>query len=191
MTNSTTATLTFATTEEMDKFIFTEVKRVANRQTAGRYFDASDLESYLMVRVWNEITVNPHLQNEAGIRRVTKLRSIDFFKSPKNNHRDYSNFSALSASDNEGNEQAFEETFNSGSASIDDTVIDGNLGDAFLATLSDKHRQILELKIDGFDIKEIASIVFPELSYESSRKSVRRNLQAITELALDFGLEEI
>ncbi len=181
----------FNTTEEMTLFLFNEVRRTAKRQTSGKWFDAEDLESYLMIKVWTAISNNVNLQNEAGIRRVIKLRSIDFFKSPKNNGRDFSFFSDLESSDDEGNSQSFEECFASNQTSVEDTVINGNDGQGFLSTLSDVHRQILELKMDGYNQKDICSIVYPTLSYEGARKSVQRQMKAITELALDYGFEDI
>lgn len=180
----------FNNKEEMELFIFEEVKKSAKRQTAGRWFDASDLESYLMIKVWAEVTNNAHMQNEAGIRRIIKLRSTDFFKSPKNIGRDYSNFSAMSMSDDEGSETAFEETFADNAPSVEEVVINGNDGQGFMESLKDEYRQILELKVDGFNQKDICAIVYPDMAYESSRKKIQRAMKAIAELALDFGFED-
>ena len=186
MTNTTA--ITFTTIEEMNEFLVSEVKKASKRASYNSNVNEADLESYLMIRVWTHVMNNEKYQTVTGIRQVIKSRVINFLKSPTNHHSDVDVFSSLSSSDDEGNESDYEVIHH---AQIEDTVIDGNLGQAFLTTLSDTHRQILELKIDGFQVKEIASVVFPNHSYESARKSVNRNLKAITELALDFGLEEI
>lgn len=177
----------FATKQELEVFIFEEVQKSAKRQTAGRWFDASDLESYLMIKVWAEVMNNAHMQNEAGVRRIIKLRSVDFFKSPKNIGRDYSNFSAMGMSDDEGSETAFEETFVDNAPSVEDTVINSKDGQEFLVTLKEDYRRILELTVDGYNQKDICGIVYPTMAYESSRKKVQRAMKEIGELALDFG----
>lgn len=180
----------FETVEEMNTFIVEEVKKASVRHTFNVSADASDLESYLMIRVWTSIMNNPTYQTERGVRMVIKSRVTNFFNSPSNYNSDIDLFSTLTNADDEGSETAFEERFVATDASVEDKVIDGNSGHAFLDSLSAEHKKILELKVDGYNQKDICAIVYPTMAYESSRKKIQRAMKAIMELALDFGLEE-
>lgn len=180
----------FENNEEMNSFILDEVRKASVRHTYNIGTDSSDLESYLMLRVWTSVMNNPSYQTERGVRMIIKSRVTNFFNSPTNYNSDVDLFSTLTSSDNEGSETGFEEKFVVQDASLEETIIDGNGGQAFIETLSDEYRQILELKVDGYNIKDICSIVYPEMAYESSRKKVNRAVAKIMDLALDFGLED-
>lgn len=175
---------------EMEQFILDEVRKASVRHTFNIGTDSSDLESYLMIRVWTSVMNNPQYQTERGVRMIIKSRVTNFFNSPTNYNSDIDLFSTLTSSDNEGSETAFEEKFVATEASIEDSLIARESGQGFLDSLCAEHRHILELKVDGYNQKDICSIVYPNMAYESSRKKIQRAMKAIMELALDFGLEE-
>ena len=180
----------FENNEDMNNFVVEEVRKASVRHTFNVSADSSDLESYLMIRVWTSVMNNPQYQTERGVRMIIKSRVTNFFNSPSNYNSDIDLFSTLTRSDSEGSETAFEDKFVAQDDSVEDKVINGYSGLAFLASLSDEHKQILELKVDGFNQKDICSIVYPTMAYESSRKKIQRSMKAIMESALDFGLED-
>lgn len=180
----------FDTKAEMEQFILDEVRKASIRHTFNNGTDASDLESYLMIRVWTSVMNNPTYQNERGVRMIIKHRVTNFFNSPTNYNSDVDLFSTLTSSDNEGSETSFEEKYVASSTPFEDSLIERESGQGFLGTLCVEHRKILALKVDGYNIKDICEIVYPNMAYESSRKKVKRAMDKITELALDFGLED-
>jgi hypothetical protein len=167
------------------------MKRYASRSAIGTYHNASDIEDYLMEYAYEYIMDNPRFQSEKGIRQVVKSRITDYFKSPTQNLTNTYSFSALSSQDDEGSEVDFESSHVEESTIFSDSSVDSLQLKAFLCSLSEKHRTILLMDSNNFDFREIGEAVFPDLSYSSARKSVQRNLKQITELALDFGLEEL
>lgn len=203
----------FTSTEEMELFLFEEVKRNARRSTASSFHNADDLESYLMVSVWNFVTKNEKYQTQKGIRQVIKTRTLDFYKSPKQNP-DHLTFSALGSQDDEGSETDFESTFNSGDVTIDATIVDAELLNGFLASLNDRQRLIVELRagiissLDSEQMRTFEEIISKQQSTKKAgevylsnsdiakivgihRNHITKNLNAISEKALDFGLEEL
>lgn len=202
----------FTNAEEMEIFIFNEVQKASRKFTVGTKHDSSDLESYLMIRVWNFVTKKPRYQTKKGIRQVIKTRTLDFFKSPIQNSEDLT-FSAMTSSDDEGSETDFESTFVTGEATIDTTVVESELLNGFLSTLNSRQRLIVELRagiLSSLTSEQftVASEIMKKQSAKKSgevylsnsdianivgihRNHITKNLNAIAEKALDFGLEEL
>lgn len=202
----------FTNAEEMESFIVSEVQKSSRKSTLGTRHDSSDLESFLMIRVWNFVKKNEKYQTKKGIRQVIKTRTLDFFKSPVQNSEELT-FSALTSSDDEGSETDFESTFVTGEATIDTTVVESELLNGFLNTLNDRQRLIIELRagiLESLNAEQyaIASAIMTKQSakvagevYLSNsdiakivgihRNHITKNLNAISEKALDFGLEEL
>lgn len=212
-------TNTYNTLEEMVEFMMVEVKKTSKRSAinSSYNFDASDLESYIMVRAYEYIlkydaSKNPNF--EAYIRGLINQFKMNFLKSPNNVHSDVDTFSALSSQDDEGSETDFESTFVTGEVSLDTTVVEAELLNGFLATLNRNQRLIVELRagiISSLTVEQLStfeSIVSKQGSSKKAgnvylsnsdianivgihRNHVTKNLNAIAEKALDFGLEEL
>lgn len=215
VTNGRILTMTklngFTNAEEMESFIVSEVQKASKRKTIGTRNDSSDLESYLMIRVWNFVMNNPKYQTQKGVRQVINSRVTNFFNS--SNNSDDLTFSALTSSDDEGSETDFESTFVTGETTIDTTVVESELLNGFLNTLTDRQRLIVELRagiLESLNAEQyaIASAIMTKQSakvagevYLSNsdiakivgihRNHITKNLNAISEKALDFGLEEL
>lgn len=210
----------FTNAEEMEVFIFNQVQKASKKFAIGTRHDSSDLESYLMIRVWNFITKNPKYQTPKGVNQAIKSRATNFFNSSENSED--LTFSALSSQDDEGSETDFESTFDTQSPSIDSTVVESELLNGFLNTLSLKQRQVVELRagiLDSLSAEQLTiakAIITAKQAKESWSGAVftntdiagiingsmkptptqRKNLQqktlpSIVEKALDFGLEDL
>lgn len=212
MTNLNVNTNTFASTEEMNDFIVSEVQKAAMKNALNTYHNASDIESYLMAYVWAKVSNNPRYQTKKGVRQYIKKRLLDYFKSPIQNQKDVSTFSALSSNDDEGNESDFEGIYNSpNQVDLESSVIEGSLINGFMSSLSDRHRLIIELRagiltslshaemsiakeiMDKQSAKEFGEVYLSNSDIAKivgiSRVNVQKNLDRISEKALDFGLE--
>lgn len=178
----------FKSTEEMAAYILAEVQKASIRFAHNNNFDATDLESFLVSNVWFTVIKNPAYQNPRGIHQIIKTRTLNFLESPTNRNIDVDLFSTLARNDDEGNEVAFEETFVANGVSVEESVISDNDESDFISSLSETHRRILELKVEGYNQKDICQLVYPTLAYESARKKIQRDMKVIERLATEFGL---
>lgn len=208
MTNTTT----FTSIEEMNDFLFTAVKKASVKYTYGTHINADDMESYVMIRTWNYISKNEEYQTKKGIQQRIKSYVLDFLKSPVQNS-DSLTFSSLSSSDDEGSESDFESTYEStNQVNIADTVTEGTLLTDFLATLTDRQRVIVELRsgilssLSASEMTTAKEIMDKQSSKKTGevylsntdiakiigigRAKVQNHIARISELALDFGLED-
>lgn len=211
-------TNTYNTLEVMVEFMMAEVKKVSKRSavTSSYSFDSSDMESYITVRAYEYILKYDAKKNpnfEAYIRGLINKFKMNFLKSPNNVHSGVDVFSSLSSQDDEGSETDFESTFNTNEVSLQDTVCDNTLLNGFLDTLSSRQRTIVELRagiLESLNAEQMA-VATSILSKQSAkvagnvyfsnsdianiigihRNHVTKNLSAIVEKALDFGLEEL
>lgn len=169
---------------QLAEMIMKEAKRYAHKETKS--CDKSELESYLISKVWAYIADKESYQNIRGIRQCIKSHGLNWFKKRKRiNHREivWSRFDRNGYGNRTESYISFIDV--NRPENFEEIVIPSVMMDEFLSRVNVKQLNIISLTLDGYSVNEIAE----ELNIH--RNTVRNTFKQIKELALDFGIEEI
>lgn len=162
------------------------VKEVTERSKilAWRYkLDADELCSFLIAEVWTEVSRKETMANIKGIRRIIKLRTIDYIRDIArfNEEITFSSLSKNGQTNDSFERGSWEEWYGTKpyTTKPDVTIL---LSD-FVKTLTSKQSKVLSMKVGGYSVNDISEFL------DIHRNSVRNILKQIKELALDYGLE--
>lgn len=168
---------------EVMETILVESKRVANKMAAklGKSFDDSELYSFLVYEVYNQIVDKTDFHNIRGIRSTINLYTLNFIKT-ESRFNNQTVFSSFARKDEYGEGHSFEETLTSDDIPIAEQFALSSDLDGFIHTLTERQRQILELVTEGYGTNDICEML--NISINTPKNTMKK----IRQLALQYGL---
>jgi ATP/maltotriose-dependent transcriptional regulator MalT len=183
-------TIALIPVDEFGQVIVFETTRSA-RKIVAKYGmnpeESTELTSFLTTEIWSELHKKRELQTLAMVRRLIKLRQVDYFRN-KGRFDNQTPFCAFDHdSENSGDGQSSKtmtlETRVKSNVNVESEVLMSNDLQSFLLSLNTRQRQILNLINQGYGNNEICQIL------DVSINTPKNTMKKVRELALAFGLK--
>lgn len=182
----TNTNVNFTTKEELGKAIVTEARRYAYKMLSkygSAKIELMEVESYLQFTLYRQVHNKPEFHNTKGLRSTLNMLCKNFLR----DYAKYNNEFVFSSFENDSDDSEdcsynYEGSLDSGFNLSQDVEYNEQITN-FRNALTDRQREILDLVMAGYEIKEIAETLGVH------RNTPRNELNKIKDIALDYGLD--